>query len=135
MDKTFLNFIDCQKLSRIPSVADSIKEVSFWYGKRDKQLYMSKHIYTGLRDFSRVYLPAYTDADLNVVLPHKIIFRRKTVPKNIYDLIIRKTRNGKYQCEYENQIKSNPSLVQIQGDTEVEAKAKLILFLNKNKLL
>lgn len=133
MNKTFLNYLDSLKLSRLPLLSNL--KTDFFYGRKDKVLYSTKDIYTGVQNFERVYLPAYTDADLNEVLPHKIIFRVKSTPKDIYDIAIRKTRNGKYVVEYENQIKDKPSLLQIQGDTEVEAKAKMILNLSNKRLL
>jgi len=89
----------------------------------------------GVRNFESIYVPAYTDAELNEILPDKIIFRQKTVKKDTYDLVIRKTRHGKYVIEYENQIKEETSLVQIFQHTEVEAKAHMIFFLNKKNLL
>lgn len=132
MNKTFLNFIDSQKLYRL--FGDRVK-TQFFYGKRDKQLYDSTNIFMGVRDFYTIYIPAYTDADLNTVLPNKIIIKVKTVPQNKYDLVIRKTRWDKYTVEYENQIKGCSALIQIHDDSEVEAKAKMILFLNKKNLL
>jgi len=125
MNKSFLNFIYSQKLHRLGITSSS----DFFYNTKDKELYWSRDLFLGMKNFEVLYLPAYTDADLSNALPHKIINRKKTVPVSNYDLVIRKTRNGKYCIEYENQIKSSPSLVQIQGDTEVEAKAQMILFL------
>ena len=133
MNKTFLNFLDSQKIFRIPEVSEI--ETHFFYGRKDKQVYSRKDIFTGLANFFGVYLPAYTDANLNEVLPHKIIYKVKTVPKDIYDLAIKKTKNGKYQCLYENQISGKPAMIQIQADSEVEAKAKMIIYLKKHNLL
>jgi hypothetical protein len=131
LNKSFLNFLDSQKLSRLSIISNS----GFHYNKKSKGLHWSKDLFLGMNNFEKIYLSAYTDADMNEILPDKIFLNRKNINGNKYDLKIYKTRNAKWVCEYENQISSAPSLVQFQENTEVEAKAKMVMFLLKKKLL
>lgn len=132
MNKLFLNFIDSQKLYQI---IGNIHPAKFYYGKKDKQIYDSNNIFMNVSNFERIYIPAYTDSELNEYLPYKIFLKGKTNVKEAYELCIRKMRSGKFQCEYENQNRNLPCLAQLTADTEVEAKAKMIIYLKKQKLL
>lgn len=131
MNKSFLNFLDSQKLSRLGIESRS----GFHYNKKSKELHWDKDLFLGMNSFESIYVPAYSDADLNEILPDKLFLNRKNINGEKYDLSIGKTRNGKYTCEYENQIQGSPSLIQLQADSEVEAKAKMIFFLKKNNYL
>lgn len=129
MNKIFLNFLDSQKLYQI---IGNLYPTKFYWGKKDKQIYDSNNIFMNVSNFERIYIPAFTDSELNEILPYKIFKSGKTNVPDAYELCIRKMRSGKFNCTYEYQ---NHCLCQMLGDTEVEAKAKMIIFLKKTKLL
>ena len=130
MNKSFLNYFDCLKLVKLGIKSDS----GFYYNKRDRLWYNAKDLFLGMVNFESLYIPVYTDADLNEALPHKIIIKQKS-NVDTYDLMFRKTRNGKYSAEYENQIRTSNGLTQMHSDTEVEVKCKMLLYLHKKNLL
>ena len=131
MNKSFLNYFDSLKLFKLGVKSES----GFYYNRRERLWYNAKDLFIGMANFDSLYIPVYTDADLNEVLPDKIYINQKSINANKYDLTIRKTRNGKFSCAYENQIPNSPGLIQMQADTEVEVKCKMLIYLHKKKLI
>ncbi|MBV6478687.1 MAG: hypothetical protein HGGPFJEG_01444 [Ignavibacteria bacterium] len=126
-------FLDINKSSRLYRLLGDKVSTQFFYAKKDKQIYDSKNIYMGVRDFDSIYVPAYTDGELNRILPDKVVITKKGL-RNVFDLVIRKTRT-KYIAGYENPAGTENALIQIPEDSEVEAKASMLFYLFKNNLL
>ena len=123
--ETFLNFNLSLKLHRI-----GIKTVSgFYYQKsgRDKVVYASKDIFTGMSDFDNVYVPAYLSSDLDHALPAEIELK-----DSVYNLTVRKTKL-KYDVRYEDPKGS--IIYREYSASPAEARARVILFLEKKNLL
>lgn len=127
MNKAFLNFNLATKLQRI-----GIPNASGFYYKKsgnrkDKDVYASKEIFTGMTNFDSVYTPAYLSFDLEVVMPADIKSKG-----DLYSFIVIKTKD-KYDVRYEN-VKGHV-IYREYSESSVEAKAKMILFLKKHKYI
>jgi hypothetical protein len=127
MNKAFLNFNMAAKLQRI-----GIPNASGYFYKKsgmrkDKDVYSSKEIFTGMTNFDSVYLPAYLSQDLEDVMPAEIKSKG-----DLYTLTIRKTK-VKYDVRYENS--KGQVIYREYADSSVEAEAKIILFLKKHKYI
>lgn len=133
MNKSFLNYINSQKLQKYGIKSDS----GFFYNKRSKELHWHKDLFLGMLSFDASFVPAYTDADLMDILPGKICFKKDRNYERSYELIISKSglSNDKYFCEYKNTNLTLPSLGQQFAKSEVESKALMIIFLIKKDLI
>ena len=127
MNKAFLNFNLATKLQRI-----GIPNASGFYYKKsgnrkDKDVYSSKEIFTGMTNFDSVYTPAYLSYDLEAVMPAGINSKG-----DVYSFAVRKTKD-KYDARYENE--KGHVIYREYSESSVEAKAKMILFLKKHKYI